>query len=121
MEITTTNNIKKLQELEVNGGVYKISSFNNIIYVGIKESLYIYSVNKNNHENFYEFKFLKKYSELTSINEIYILPHSKNNIHEIMVCDLYKTLILFNYDIENDKLTEICKDYNLTWIFGLIE
>ena len=123
INLSTGFSIKKLQELEITGGVYKIASCGHILYVGIKNTLNIFSVNKNSHENFYEFKSLKKFSDFTSINEIYILPNSNDNknIHEILICDLYKTLALFNYDVENDKLNEVCRDYNLSWIFGLIE
>jgi hypothetical protein len=42
-------------------------------------------------------------------------------IHKIFICDLYKSIMLYNYDITNDKLTEESRDYNLTWIFNILQ
>jgi len=140
IEININNNfsIKKLQELEVKGGVYKIETYKNIIYVGIKNTLFIYSLIKKNIENFYEFKLIRHCSDFTLINDIYILKQKdkeiennknldKNNedknkiVNEIFVCDLYKSIILYKYDITNDKLNEVGRDYNLTWIYSILQ
>ena len=32
---------------------------------------------------------------------------------------LYRSIILFSYDVNNDKLTELCRDYCLTWVYGI--
>ena len=130
----------KLQELELKGGVYKIETYQNIIYIGIKNTLYIYSLNKKNIENYFEFKLIRQCSDFTLINDIYILKETnkdtefeenkdKNNtdedknksINEIFICDLYRSIILYKYDIINDKLTEVGRDYNLTWIYGILQ
>ena len=138
IEININNNfcLKKLQEVELNGGVYKIDIYQNIIYVGIKNILNIYSINKKSSENFYEFKLIRQCADFTLINDIYVLKESspeeeeekdkkdkKDNkiINEIFICDLYKSIILYKYDITNDKLTEISRDYNLTWIYSILQ
>ena len=145
IEINIKNNfyIKKLKEIELSGGVYAMNSYKNIIYVGIKDTLYIYSLNKKNHENFYEFKLIRQQSDFDLINNIYISKDviyqeeeeeddkekNKNNmiiespeskeINEIYICDIYKTIILYRYDIINDKLKEISRDNNPTWIYNI--
>ncbi len=141
IEININNNysIKKLQEVEVKGGVYKIDTYQNIIYVGIKNTLYIYSLIKNNIDNFYEFKCLKQCSDFSLINDIYVIKgknkelteieiekdkedKDKNaNTSELFICDLYKSIILMKYDITNDKLIEKTKDYNLTWVYSILQ
>ena len=145
IEISINNNfsIKKLQEVEVKGGVYKIDSYQNIIYVGIKNILNIYSINKKNAENFYEIKLIRQCADFTLINDIYVLKgkskeeeedkNSKNLetkdkendkdkiINEILICDLYKAIIMYKYDITNDKLIEESRDYNLTWVYSILQ
>ena len=145
IEINIGNNfsIKKLKEIELNGGVYAMNSYKNFIYVGIKDTLYIYSINKKSHENFYEFKLIRQQSDFDLINNIYIskdviyqeeeeeddkekkenkmiieTPENKE-INEIYICDIYKTIILYRYDIINDKLKEIARDNNPTWIYNI--
>ena len=149
MEINFENNlnIKKLQEIEIKGGVYAMNCYKNIIYVGIKDTLYIYSINKKNHENFYKIKLIRQHSDFDLINNIYISkdilykdeedddnkedenkkenmiienPENKE-INEIYICDIYKTIILYRYDIINDKLKEISRDNNPTWIYNILE
>ena len=149
IEINFGNNfgIKKLQEIELKGGVYALDTYKNIIYVGIKDTLYIYSLNKKNHENFYEFKLIRQISDFDLINNIYVNKNinfkddeedeskekndnkenedmiiektEEKDINEIFICDLYKTIILFKYDIINDKLKEISRNNNPTWIYNI--
>ena len=136
IEININNNnncIKKLQELELKGGVYKIETYQNIIYIGIKNTLYIYSLIKKNIENYFEFKLIRQCSDFTLINDIYILKETNKDkefeenkdknksINEIFICDLYKSIILYKYDITNDKLSEVGRDYNLTWIYSILQ
>ena len=47
-------------------------------------------------------------------------PENKE-INEIYVCDIYKAIILYRYDIINDKFKEICRDNNPTWIYNILE
>jgi hypothetical protein len=128
-----------LQEKEIKGGVYKIDVYQNIIYVGIKNTLKIYSINKTNVQNLYEFKLLRQCTDFMLINDIYLLKDKNiqkeeekdikkdenkdidKTIHKIFICDLYKSIMLYNYDITNDKLTEESRDYNLTWIFNILQ
>jgi hypothetical protein len=120
IEVNINNNyyIKKVQELELKGGVYKLDAYQNILYVAIKNTLFIYSINKKNIENYYEFKFIRQCSDFTLINDIYVLREKRTeeedddkkddkNIeyNELFVCDLYKSIILYKYDITNDKLS----------------
>ena len=46
---------------------------------------------------------------------------SKNeeDIHYLIISDLYRSIVLYSYDVNNDKLNEICRDYNLTWVYSL--
>ena len=46
---------------------------------------------------------------------------SKNeeDIHYIIISDLYRSIVLYSYDANNDKLNEICRDYNLTWVYSI--
>ena len=76
MSINNNFCLKKLQEVELNGGVYKIDIYQNIIYVGIKNILNIYSINKKSSENFYEFKLIRQCADFTLINDIYVLKES---------------------------------------------
>ena len=141
IEININHNfsIKKLEEKEIKGGVYKLDIYQNIIYVGIKNTLKIYSINKTNVQNFYEFKLLRQCTDFMLINDIYLLKDKNiqeeeekdtkkdenkdidKTIHKIFICDLYKSIMLYNYDITNDKLTEESRDYNLTWIFNILQ
>ena len=148
MEINFENNfgIKKLQEIGTKGGVYSMDCYKNFIYVGIKGSLYIYSISKKSHENFYEFKLIRQHSDFDLINHIYVgkyilyqdeedeekekddkqnkmeIENSENKeINEIYICDIYKTIILYRYDIINDKLKEISRDNNPTWVYSILQ
>ena len=46
---------------------------------------------------------------------------SKNeeDIQYIIISDLYRSIVLYSYDANNDKLNEICRDYNLTWVYSI--
>ena len=141
IEINIRNkfSIKKLQEKEIEGGVYKIDVYQNIIYVGTKNILKIYSINKKHGQNFYEFKLLRQCTDFMLINNIYVLKDKNiqeeeekdikkdenkdtdKTINKIFICDLYKSIMLYNYDITNDKLTEESRDYNLTWIYNVLQ
>ena len=141
IEINIRNkfSIKKLQEIEIEGCVYKIDVYQNIIYVGTKNILKIYSINKKLSQNFYEFKLLRQCTDFMLINNIYVLKDKTiqkdeekdinkeenkdldKTINKIFICDLYKSIMLYNYDITNDKLTEESRDYNLTWIYNILQ
>ena len=145
IEINIDNifSIKKLNEIELIGGVYAMNCYKNIIYMGIKDTLFIYSVIKKNHEHFYEFKLIRKHSEFDLINNIYVCKEiiyeeeededdkenkkdkmiieqpEKKEINEIYICDIYKSIILYRYDIINDKLKEISRNNILTWVYNI--
>ena len=44
---------------------------------------------------------------------------TEENIHYLIISDLYRSIVLYSYDVNNDKFTEICRDYNLTWVYGI--
>ena len=146
MEINLESNlgIRKLKEIELKGGVYSMDCYKNFVYVGIKNILYIYSIIKkiHHHESFYEFKLIRQHSDFDLINNIYVgedilyqdeeeddeekdkmiieKPEYKE-INELYICDIYKTIILYRYDIINDKLKEISRDNNPTWVFSILQ
>ena len=145
IEVNIDNNfsIKKLNEIELTGGVYAMNCYKNIIYVGIKDTLFIFSITKNTHEHFYEFKLIRKHSDFDLINYIYVSkdiiyeeeeedndkedkkdnmiiePPETKEINEIYICDIYKSIILYRYDIINDKLKEMSRNSNLTWVYNI--
>ena len=43
----------------------------------------------------------------------------EEEFHYLIISDLYRSVVLYSYDINNDKLTEICRDYNLTWVYSI--
>ena len=44
---------------------------------------------------------------------------TEEELQYIIISDLYRSIVLFSFDVSNDKLSEICRDYNLTWIYSL--
>ena len=46
---------------------------------------------------------------------------SKNeeDLHYLIISDLYRSIVLYSYDANNDKLNEMCRDYNLTWVYSI--
>ncbi len=74
IEMNENFKLKKVGEIETNGGVYKMDSRMNLIFVGISSTLYIYTVNllyKNNKNVYdYDIKLMKKHSDFTIINDI---------------------------------------------------
>ena len=44
---------------------------------------------------------------------------TEENIHYLIISDLYRSIVLYSYDVNNDKFSEICRDYNLTWVYGI--
>jgi hypothetical protein len=90
IEIDINNNfsMKKIKEIEIKGGVYKIRAYKNIIYVSIGNTLLIYKMNKNldiKDKNYhsYDIKFIRKCTDFTLINDIYIYDFNKNDIINI--------------------------------------
>ena len=131
IEIDSLNNysMKKVNEIETKGGVYKVKACKNILYVGIGNTLYIYQINKiydnnsnknviitnnkneNKNNNYsYEFKLLKKIDEFTLINNIYIFDYKKINkiIQEIKrkKSKISKNKENENMDIDSDEFSE---------------
>ena len=87
-------------------------------------------INKNNKKNYvsdmeneededfdskinfsYDFEEDEKNEEIKSKTE--------ENIHYLIISDLYRSIVLYSYDVSNDKFNEMCRDYNLTWVYGI--
>ena len=194
IEIDHKNNyvMKKIKEIQIKGGIYRIKALKNIIYASIGNTLFIYKI-INNYETkklteSYEIKLIRKCSFFTLINDIYLYdfnPKSDDNLSQIksysndnnelnltmsinksakkknviqmeeeedeftnkinenseneqdeikseenkskneediqyiIISDLYRSIVLYSYDANNDKLNEICRDYNLTWVYSI--
>jgi DNA damage-binding protein 1 len=112
MEINTnTYKIQKLNEIETKGGVYTIAiSKQNVIFVSIGPFLYIYQLIESS-----KLKLIKRYNEFSIINNISFLDNY------ICIADIYKSVALFTYDIEQEKLIEITRDYNPSWILSTVQ
>ena len=189
IEIDSKNNyvMKKIKEIQTDGGIYKIKGFKNMIYASIGNTFLIYKLIKNYETKklteSYDIKLIKKCNNFTLINDIYIYdfkPNEENlikainnnnslfetakkeknnkdnkdmdmeeeyeieskinfsedeeeikseenkskteeNIHYIIISDLYRSIVLYAYDVNNDKFNEICRDYNLTWVYSLTQ
>ena len=146
IEINKKNNysMKKLTEIETHGGVYKVISINNVIYLCIGNILYIYIL-KQLYDNSYEFQLTKKCSDFTLINDIYIWNQKINekennsidnkdnkkeeennnntiikneNIHYIVISDIYRSIGIYSYDLLGNHLSEICRDYSNAWVYS---
>jgi hypothetical protein len=112
MEINTnTYKIQKLNEIETKGGVYTIAiSKQNVIFVSIGPFLYIYQLIESS-----KLKLIKRYNEFSIINNISFLDNY------ICIADIYKSVALYTYDIEQEKLIEITRDYNPSWILSTVQ
>lgn len=119
IEMNENFKLKKVGEIETNGGVYKMDSKLNLIFVGISSTLYIYSVNplQQNYKNVldYDIKLIKKHSDFTIINDI--LCHD----NYVLVSDIYKSITVFKYDELKETLTECCRDYNPIWCYSMAQ
>ena len=136
--------MKKLTEIDTLGGVHKIISIDNIIYLCIGNILYIYIL-KQQFDNSYEFQLTKKCTDFTLINDIYIWNEKKNevidnklrdnkdnknkeqnsniinntqNTHYIVISDISRSIGIYSYDLLGNKLSEICRDYSNSWIYS---
>jgi hypothetical protein len=107
--------ISKLLEFETKGGVYKMATQGNLLYIAICSTLYVYSVEINLKSKQYELRLLRKNMDFAIINDLYC--------HEnfLLVSDVYKSITLFKFDEEKEKLTELCRDFNPIWCYALTQ
>ena len=141
IEINQNNNysMRKISEIETKGGVHKVISCDNIIYSCIGNILYIYKLSQL-LDNSFEFQLIKKSTEFTLINDIYIwndelnknniinininnkeIDNSikeKKNIHYLILSDLIRSIGIYSYNIAENKLFEMYRDYNNTWVLS---
>ena len=66
--------------------------------------------------NYYEFNLIRKINEFTLINDISFL-----NNEYLVISDVYRSISIYSYKQENEKLNEICRDYYPTWIYGITQ
>ena len=115
MEINSnTYKIRKVKEIETKGGVFKLAvSKQNTIFVSIGPTLYIYQLIEN--AKYYDIKLIRRCNEFSAINDLTFLNEY------LCISDVYRSVALYNYDIEKEKLTEISRDYNPSWIMSAIQ
>jgi len=102
-EKNTNNNTKSKKE-ENKNVLDKKNSKNNNIDIDNEEEEFTEKINFSDEEE-------EKNEEIRSKTE--------ENIHYLIISDLYRSIVLYSYDVYNDKLNELCRDYNLTWVFGI--
>ena len=142
--------MKKISEIETRGGVNKVISSRNIIYACIGNILYIYKL-KQLSDNSYEFQLIKRFTDFILINDIKIwddkiddidikndLSDKKNNnenmekennniiinnmkIDYLIISDINRSIGIYSYDVEGNKLNEICRDYSSTWVYSFAQ
>jgi len=134
---------RKICEIETRGGVYKIDSIRNIIYVSIASCFYIYklisnqlgttkkSSNKfevddmgyyidnrndiiNKNNNYWSLKLMKKSNEFNFIYDF--ICHEEY----ILISDMYRSVTLFKYNEEKDKFQELTRDFNPIWCNSIL-
>ena len=144
IQINQNNNysMKKLNEIETKGGIYKVISYQNIIYACIGNILYIYKLHQL-FDNSYEFQLIKRYSEFNLINDIKIWKENKekdinmnskeknnkndndnsiiNNskIHYLIISDLVRSIGIYSYDLTENKISELCRNYSNAWTYSI--
>ena len=144
IQINQNNNysMKKLNEIETKGGIFKVISYQNIIYACIGNILYIYKLHQL-FDNSYEFQLIKRYSEFNLINDIKIWKENKekdinmnskeknnkndndnsiiNNskIHYLIISDLVRSIGIYSYDLTENKISELCRNYSNAWTYSI--
>lgn len=112
----------KLLELETKGGVYKMATQGNLLYVAICSTLFVYSIEINSKSKQFEIKLLRKNNDFTIINDLYcsnIFKDKNENI--LLVSDVYKSITVFKFDVEKEKLIEQCRDFNPIWCYSMAQ
>ena len=94
-------------ELNLTMSINKSAKKKNVIQMEEEEDEFTNKINENSENEQDEIKS----EENKSKNE--------EDIHYIIISDLYRSIVLYSYDANNDKLNEICRDYNLTWVYSI--
>jgi hypothetical protein len=116
IELDENLKLNKVGEIETKGGVYKIASRSNLLFVGSASTLYVYLIekkNKNLNSTQLEMKLLRKNNEFTIINDI--MCHDEY----IVISDIYKSISIFKFDEEKEKLQELCRDFSPIWCYSM--
>lgn len=116
VEYNTNNcNFKRLSELDIIGGVYKIATINEYIVAGVGGSVHIYLTTRNpeklDHE--LDFKCVVKHKDFNAITEIICYDNL------VLVADIYRSVVIYKFDETKDKLTETCRDFSPILITAL--
>ena len=102
-------------------------------------------------DNSYEFQLIKRFTDFILINDIKIwddkideidikndLSDKKNNnenmekennniiinnmkIDYLIISDINRSIGIYSYDVEGNKLNEICRDYSSTWVYSFAQ
>ena len=94
-------------ELNLTMSINKSAKKKNVIQMEEEEDEFTNKINENSENEQDEIKS----EENKSKNE--------EDIQYIIISDLYRSIVLYSYDANNDKLNEICRDYNLTWVYSI--
>ena len=94
-------------ELNLTMSINKSAKKKNVIQMEEEEDEFTNKINGNSENEQDEIKS----EENKSKNE--------EDIQYIIISDLYRSIVLYSYDANNDKLNEICRDYNLTWVYSI--
>ena len=94
-------------ELNLTMSINKSAKKKNVIQMEEEEDEFTNKINENSENEQDEIKS----EENKSKNE--------EDILYIIISDLYRSIVLYSYDANNDKLNEICRDYNLTWVYSI--
>ena len=94
-------------ELNLTMSINKSAKKKNVIQMEEEEDEFTNKINENSENEQDEIKS----EENKSKNE--------EDIQYIIISDLYRSIVLYSYDANNDKLNEICQDYNLTWVYSI--
>jgi hypothetical protein len=139
LELTDKLKFKKLCEVETRGGVYKIATVGNIIYVSIASCFYIYKLtfnsenNKSNNPikdiNIYDAGLFESRSNMDFWNLILLKKSNEFNfIYDficeedlILISDMYRSVALFKFDKEKDKFQELTRDFNPIWCNSIVK
>ncbi len=105
-------NLQKIREYETPGGVYKITGNKNLIYVAISSTLYVHSIECLPNKGL-DLKLLRKSCDFTIINDLYC----RDDV--VLVSDVCKSVTLFKFEEEKEKLVEVCRDFNPIWSYAL--
>ena len=106
---------KRISDLDIIGGVYKIATIKEYIVAGVGSSILIFQATKSTEKlnNELSLKSVIKHKDFNAIIEI--LCHD----NYILVADVYRSVVIYKFDMTKEKLTESCRDFSPILITAL--